>query len=219
MSDLYEILGVAKDATKEEIKAAYRKLARKYHPDREGGDKERFQELQRAYMTLYDNRARKKYDETGEDGGTIRPTMTQLAYENLAALFTGVLTENINNIHKLDIMDFMRSQVNSVMAKPEASKKKAEKRVAQLQTVSKKLRRKSKGRRKHPPIMENVIAEQIRMTRNEISILKEDIKMYKLMIDLLDDYDYEFDAPIERFDQNRRLTAEELRRMDKILGA
>lgn len=57
----YETLNVSPDATKDQIKASYRKLAAKHHPDR-GGSTERFQELQNAYDTLMDDARRAEYD-------------------------------------------------------------------------------------------------------------------------------------------------------------
>jgi molecular chaperone DnaJ len=68
MKDLYEILGVSKGASAEEIKKAYRKLARKYHPDKNPGDaeaEERFKEIQGAYDVLSDPERRKQYDQVG----------------------------------------------------------------------------------------------------------------------------------------------------------
>jgi curved DNA-binding protein len=68
--DYYEILGVNKNATGEEIKKAYRKLARKYHPDLNPNDKEanrKFQQINEANEVLSDAEKRKKYDQYGKD--------------------------------------------------------------------------------------------------------------------------------------------------------
>ena len=63
----YEILGVSKTASPDEIKKAYRKLVKIKHPDK-GGDEKEFQELQKAYDVLSDENKRKVYDEYGEEG-------------------------------------------------------------------------------------------------------------------------------------------------------
>src|ERR1700704_1581619 len=68
--DYYKILGVDKSATQEQIKKAYRKLAVKYHPDKNPGDKsaeEKFKEISEANEVLSDPEKRKKYDELGEN--------------------------------------------------------------------------------------------------------------------------------------------------------
>ena len=70
MTDYYEILGVTKDADKDEIKSAFRKKARQYHPDvnKAHDAEEKFKQLGKAYETLMDDDKRSVYDRYGEDG-------------------------------------------------------------------------------------------------------------------------------------------------------
>lgn len=71
MSEYYDILGLQKTATDNEIKKAYRKLAMKYHPDKNPGDKaaeEKFKEISEAYSVLSDSEKRKIYDKYGKSG-------------------------------------------------------------------------------------------------------------------------------------------------------
>ena len=69
--DYYEVLGVAKTASEDEIKKAYRQIAIKYHPDRNPGDKqaeEKFKEAAEAYNVLHDPQKRQQYDQFGFNG-------------------------------------------------------------------------------------------------------------------------------------------------------
>ncbi len=68
MKDYYETLGIDKNASKDEIKKAFHKLAHKYHPDKNGGDDTKFKEVNEAYQTLSDDQKRAQYDQFGSAG-------------------------------------------------------------------------------------------------------------------------------------------------------
>ncbi len=65
MKDYYKTLGVEKNASKEEIRKAFHKLAHKYHPDKQGGDEAKFKEVNEAYQILSDDNKRAQYDQFG----------------------------------------------------------------------------------------------------------------------------------------------------------
>lgn len=66
--DYYEVLGVSKSASADEIKKAFRKAAVKHHPDKEGGDETKFKEINEAYEVLKDQQKRQRYDQFGHAG-------------------------------------------------------------------------------------------------------------------------------------------------------
>ena len=59
--DYYDVLGVSRDASADEIKKAFRKLAVRYHPDKEGGDETKFKEINEAYEVLKDQQKRQRW--------------------------------------------------------------------------------------------------------------------------------------------------------------
>src|ERR671930_737733 len=92
---LYESLGVSKNASQDEIKKAYRRLVRQYHPDKNPGDAEaesRFKEVQTAYDVLSDPDKRKRYDVMGSANGRPGPGPTSFDFGDfdLGDIFGGL---------------------------------------------------------------------------------------------------------------------------------
>lgn len=88
MSSPYETLGVPTNATAEEMKQAYRRLAREHHPDK-GGDHDKFVEIQKAYETLSDPEKREHYDRYGKTPEG--PTFLDRAHQLMAGMFAEAL--------------------------------------------------------------------------------------------------------------------------------
>ncbi|WP_287152878.1 molecular chaperone DnaJ [Candidatus Solincola tengchongensis] len=89
MKDYYAVLGVSRHADQEEIKRAYRRLARRYHPDVNRGDREaaeRFKEINEAYEVLGDPAKRRRYDLYGESGGI--PSVFEGGFEGFGDPFS-----------------------------------------------------------------------------------------------------------------------------------
>ncbi len=96
--DYYEVLGVGRSASIDEIKKAYRKLALKYHPDRNAGDAEaegKFKEATEAYEVLRDEEKRQLYDQFGHAGVSGAGAGGRAAYQDFSDIFGGSSFEDI----------------------------------------------------------------------------------------------------------------------------
>lgn len=98
MKNYYEILGVQKTASKDEIKKAFRKLATKYHPDKKTGDEAKFKEISEAYSTLSDDKKRAEYDTYGRSYAGGGPQQGQQQWGGFQQAGFGGVEFDINDI-------------------------------------------------------------------------------------------------------------------------
>lgn len=185
---LYDDLGVPPSAHAKVIKAAYRKLAQRLHPDREGGDAEAFTRVQTAYDVLSDPDRRKKYDETGD---TRVPDHDMEMLQELAQLFFAVV-EGCPDPARLDIVKEVRGHLDAAGhgAAQEIGKWEAKKR--KVEDAQKRLSRKGAGR--------DVLGDMLGASLTDIARGIEgcSIKSGKIarMREILESYTYRTEAPL-----------------------
>lgn len=184
MKNYYEILGVSKDATEQEIKKAYRKLAKEHHPD-VGGEEARFKEIQHAYDVLSDKEKRGRYD-AGED--VEQPQNTR---ETQARMFLYTLFEQCIDKYGVtkDPFKAMRESVYENIRNLDREITKQEKRRDRFELAKSKI---EKG--------EAFIACASAIVKACISMiesLEAEKETGRLMLEMLEDTSFLVDQPVE----------------------
>lgn len=140
--NLYRTLGIKRDATEDAIRKAYRRLAKKYHPDHNPGRPEvtaKFQAVEDAYRVLSDPERKAKYDATGKiDTPTVDKTIADLM-SVLSPCMMGVIQNIVKQGGKLsseNVVEHMRKSLNKVLGDLEKNRKEAQKKRDELAAVA-----------------------------------------------------------------------------------
>lgn len=203
--DLYEVLSVPRDATTEQVKAAYRRLAQKHHPDKNNGDDVQFKQIQRAYDVLGDAERRKRYDETGEQTDSAGPTLEQIAQEALSNLFVQVVDKFYSD--SFNLKEEAERQIRRNIGQIHEAIKKDENKCARNEKAKSRLKPRSPGNQ----FLINALDADTRRTRQNINNLQQNIEIGNLMIKMLEDYKYVAD-------EGRTNTATETRFNEYVNG-
>lgn len=176
--NLYETLGVPRDATQAQIKKAYKKLAQRLHPDKPTGDAEKFQAIQHAYEILSDENNRAHYDRTGSDKGA--PDYHSLATAHLSGLFSDITSGDM----RFNIITEAKGMVAEKLAQFRSSEishkaniTKAEKHLNRVKT------------RKNENIFKMVLDARIATLKSELESFKHNMLILETMQELLQDYE------------------------------
>lgn len=189
--NLYEILGVARDATADTVKKAFRKLAQQHHPDK-GGDHETMQQVQQAYDVLGDAERRARYDETGSTAPV--ETLLGLARSALADM-TNKAIEAIGKqgedaLQYVDLVQIIRDEVNSVRRGNAEKLGQMQRSMRQRKTTLKRLVRKEGD---GPNVMGDAAKAGITQLEGEMRAVQEKQTLILKVLDLLAEYDYTID--------------------------
>jgi len=191
--ELYDVLGVGKDATAADIKKAYRRKAKSEHPDA-GGSSEKFTELTLAYECLSDSDKRGRYDRTGETGGSSIDQELNQALSIATGAINAVMQEIARRGLKLENFDVLGDAMRTIEAQIKATEemiKQHQLEGAKLERLSKKFTaRKGKTNRLGPVLLAQA---KDRFRQAEVSV-QTNVTLQKA-VNILDDHDFEWTPP------------------------
>lgn len=167
--DLYSELGVSKDASPEEIKKSYRKLAQQNHPDK-GGDSEKMQSIQKAYDVLSDAKKRDHYDQTGSAEGPADVRSMAIAY------LTGLFLELLQGDMRGNVIDNAMGEVQERIGEVRRKIASQEKLIAKLEKNRQRVVNRNGGESIFTMVIENKLEQDnatLAQLRQLLSVLEE----------------------------------------------
>lgn len=193
--DLYKVLGAARDATKEQLKKAFRKKAKAAHPDKDGGDHGEMVALNKAMEILGDDVKRKRYDETGEAETSKEPTIEDKARMSLAKAFDDLMGDEVSWEPHEDPLDRLKRGIAAALDQYNFELKKLDSYLKKLETKAGKVKLvQGDG----ADLWAGVVAERRQRYTQKRAHVLEMIEITKLAQELVKDYKAEvapFPAP------------------------
>lgn len=190
MTDLYEELGVERDASEDDIKAAARRVARETHPDRpDGGDPERFARSRHALTVLKDPEARAHYDRTGSDGGGRSKLEDPVAIIIAQAFEMSLLGLADDDPGYFDLPDKMRDWIGEQIAKGEKANAGIEESQGKLEALAERLSFKGAGR----DIVGEGVQSKLRINRESLEANTLKLAEHREALAMMDSWEYRLD--------------------------
>lgn len=191
--ELYHLLGVDRDASQAQIKAAYRKLAKTAHPDA-GGDPDEFVRITAAYNVLEDPDTRRAYDLTGEHGDENALQAQSRVIEHIATMFEMILHQLADEGIPPEAFDFikaMKAHVSTLSGEFQQKERKLGKVLAGLHKTNTLIKKKGEGRNIFSEIAEKRIEglsedyKALKMSIRDVRRVREELDRYESVVDLI----------------------------------
>lgn len=184
MTALYETLGVAKDATKEAIKRAFRSKAKAAHPDT-GGSAEKFHAIELAHRVLTDDERRAEYDRTGTVDE--QPNRQEDAALSIIAAFVDRFLSD-ENFRTKDMIGQFRRDVQQEITQAKGSIKEADAFIARCLNAQTRLKGNAGAE-----LIKKMIANKIRQAEDAKRMLDEQVKIRERALEVVADASFDFD--------------------------
>lgn len=187
-TNLYDVLGVNKDASKDEIKKAYRNLSKKYHPDTKPDDpkaKEKFEEITVAYKILSDERKKARYDATGE---IEEHTFNQKLQSYLGQTFMQFV-ETVRNPKIENVIEQFFDHTVKIQNNLEQGKKKVKSKIERTEEISKRITTTNED-----DCIKSMLNEKINILKRDLVLIDEEVEFMEKVLEFLQMYDYEVDV-------------------------
>ena len=188
--DPYEVLGVARDADDAVIKAAYRKLAFKYHPDQnpDGGAAEKFVQIAIAYEILSNSQERAYYDRTGQREVD---NTEQLACQKMAGSLMSIIQLSGERVTKVDVIGSINDTFRNGIIGEKDKIKGMKKQIKFIKGVNKRL----KCSNTDGSFLKTCLTDTIQWLTVAIGSAEKEIMVLEKAIEMLNDYEFEYDEP------------------------
>jgi len=186
MPDLYETLGVERNATQANIKKAFRCAAKKHHPDRAGGDHDKMVAVQKAYDILGKPPLRKVYDETGRTDGF--DCTQQKVNAIIAEMFAHILSET-SDIKSVNVTDKAKSKIKQGLRVLDNELIDFRRKITKLEEAKSRMEKAPENN-----LWACVIDNQMDTVRKQIEGHEENKKFGEMALTHLDDYEYRYDG-------------------------
>ncbi len=187
--DFYEALDVDKDASEEEIKDAFRRKAKRHHPDKGGSEKE-FNKVSEAYAILSDPYKRDQYDKTGNSDTMSEESRILLAVMSRLAGVFGSIVDNLGPmIFRTDVKSEMSRTIVETRKRFSIRKKAAEQKLRHYGRVRKRIGFKREKRN----VFTDVLDEKIKGCHREAAECSFEVKVGNKMLQIIRDFNFTYD--------------------------
>lgn len=189
MTDLYAKLGVSRGATPDEIKVAFRALARQTHPDtRPGGDAAEFQDIADAYAVLGNVDRRARYDESGDTGTVTEETQRAEALNVIQQMMEQVLNQVTDLVYN-DVVGKMREAAAESVTKIEADIETMRQSIVRYARFANRFSVSDGGTN----ILRGMVDFKISGVERRITDATKALERHKAAVEILEDYSFEAD--------------------------